>query len=157
MRYTQLILSLFFFFTFAMALPAPAPVEAVAAADKNNNKNGTKANGTKGANGRTTTKGTTAKSNANNGNNGKKTNANGNDCAAANKLATGIANNIAVQKEEQSDANTLTNIIKSGNTAGFASAKQKFLNTITRGMDIRKKNQSIAPKNNAAIAGLNKV
>ncbi|KAK1984426.1 hypothetical protein LZ30DRAFT_821028 [Colletotrichum cereale] len=140
MRYTQLVVSLSLFSTFAIALPALAQVDDVVARV-----------------GTPTYKGAVSKvviSQA------KASGPSAADCAIAKKLADGIDQNIAAQKQEQIDVAAVKDVVNTDkvDSAKFDAAKQKFLATIQKGIDIRKNNQQIiANVNNTASAGLAKV
>ncbi|KAH6673222.1 hypothetical protein B0J14DRAFT_66373 [Halenospora varia] len=74
-------------------------------------------------------------------------------------LVSGINKNIDVQKQEQSQATVITNVLAASTVDAndFKSAKSKLVDIVNSGAKIRANNQKIAPANNAAIAGLGKV
>ncbi|TLD19196.1 hypothetical protein PspLS_10018 [Pyricularia sp. CBS 133598] len=83
----------------------------------------------------------------------------GKDCAAAKKLKDGIDKNIKDQEGELKSANDVREIV-GRNTVDekeFKQAKDKLLGFVNAGIRQREENQKIAPKGNAAIAGLAKV
>jgi hypothetical protein len=78
-------------------------------------------------------------------------------CSTAVKnLVTGINDNIAVQKNEQSQTTVIQKILSANTTdsGGFQSAKSKLVTIVNQGITIRQNNQKIAPAGNAAIAEL---
>jgi len=78
-------------------------------------------------------------------------------CSTAVKnLVSGINNNIAVQKNEQSQTAVIQKLLSSNtnDSGGFQSAKSKLVTIVNQGITIRQNNQKIAPAGNAAIAGL---
>ncbi|KAH8758515.1 hypothetical protein F5882DRAFT_261922, partial [Hyaloscypha sp. PMI_1271] len=78
-------------------------------------------------------------------------------CSTAVKnLVSGINNNIAVQKNEQSQTTVIQKLLSSNtsDSGGFQSAKSKLVTIVNQGITIRQNNQKIAPAGNAAIAGL---
>ncbi|TLS26061.1 hypothetical protein PpBr36_07829 [Pyricularia pennisetigena] len=95
----------------------------------------------------------------NKGNGNGNGNGNGKDCAAAKKLQAGIEKNIEAQKGELASANEIREIVgKNKVDAGeFQKAKEVLLGHVNDGIKLREENQKIAPKGNAAIAGLAKV
>ncbi|ORY58911.1 uncharacterized protein BCR38DRAFT_489270 [Pseudomassariella vexata] len=84
---------------------------------------------------------------------------NSNTCVAAQKLADGIDENIAVQKQEQSDVAAIKKIVGTSNIdqAKFQSVKEKLLRTVNKGISVRESNQKMAPPGNNAITGLRTV
>jgi hypothetical protein len=78
-------------------------------------------------------------------------------CSTAVKnLVTGINDNIAVQKNEQSQTTIIQKILSANTTddGNFQTAKSKLVTIVNQGITIRQNNQKIAPSGNAAIAGL---
>jgi hypothetical protein len=75
---------------------------------------------------------------------------------AVKNLVTGINDNIALQKNEQSQTTVIQKILSANTTdsGGFQSAKSKLVTIINQGITIRQNNRKIAPAGNAAIAGL---
>jgi hypothetical protein len=78
-------------------------------------------------------------------------------CSTAVKnLVSGINDNIAVQKNEQSQTTIIQKILSTNTTddGNFQTAKSKLVTIVNQGITIRQNNQKIAPSGNAAIAGL---
>ncbi|PMD58454.1 uncharacterized protein K444DRAFT_532054 [Hyaloscypha bicolor E] len=78
-------------------------------------------------------------------------------CSTAVKnLVSGINDNIAVQKNEQSQTTIIQKILSANTTddGNFQTAKSKLVTIVNQGITIRQNNQKIAPSGNAAIAGL---
>ncbi|KAI6361158.1 hypothetical protein MCOR25_006529 [Pyricularia grisea] len=81
------------------------------------------------------------------------------DCDAAKRLQEGIEKNIQDQDGELSSAKTLLQILAKTpvDQAQFKKEKSVLLGHVYDGITQREANQKIAPKGNAAIAGLAKV
>ncbi|KAH8898776.1 hypothetical protein GQ53DRAFT_817005 [Thozetella sp. PMI_491] len=81
------------------------------------------------------------------------------DCVAAQKLVMGIQENIQAQNEEIAALESVKQVVSTDpidqNT--FSQAKKRLQDTVSKSVSIRENNQKIAPKGNAAIAGLDKV
>ncbi|TQN65945.1 hypothetical protein CSHISOI_09484 [Colletotrichum shisoi] len=151
MRYNQLILSLFLLFTFVIALPIPDPVEALAThvvADKDRNNNGAKKTTAKTANTRTT-------------NNTKRPVSRAADCTTAKKLASGIVDNIDIQKKELTEVAAVKKIVtaKDINKNQFNQARDRLVQTVKDGMTVRERNERMASaaKDTTVMKGLKTV